>query len=130
VTESKDNTNQILAHGAPKQTPELVEGAIEIYGDSACADVTDALRWLVSMAGDHGYLAVMPYLDRFGDASLAELRPLLAQASGRPVTFGWGPRFLHSTGQYHRGGPQVGVFLQITGAVTDDLAVEGKPYSF
>jgi glucose-6-phosphate isomerase len=61
---------------------------------------------------------------------VAEIRPTLAQASGRPVTFGWGPRFLHSTGQYHKGGPQVGTFLQITGAATDDLDVPGKPYTF
>ena len=46
------------------------------------------------------------------------------------MTFGWGPRFLHSTGQYHKGGPQVGAFLQITGAVTDDLPVPGRPYTF
>jgi glucose-6-phosphate isomerase len=72
----------------------------------------------------------MAYLDRFGDAALADVRAPLARASGRPVTFGWGPRFLHSTGQYHKGGPPVGAFLQITGAVTDDLAVPGMPYSF
>jgi glucose-6-phosphate isomerase len=46
------------------------------------------------------------------------------------VTFGWGPRFLHSTGQYHKGGPQVGTFLQITGAVTEDLPIPGQPYTF
>ena len=51
-------------------------------------------------------------------------------ATHSDVTFGWGPRFLHSTGQYHKGGPQVGAFLQLTGAVTDDLPVPGKPYSF
>jgi glucose-6-phosphate isomerase len=49
---------------------------------------------------------------------------------GRPVTFGWGPRFLHSTGQFHKGGPQVGVFLQVTGAVERDVDVPGRPYSF
>ena len=43
------------------------------------------------------------------------------------MTFGWAPRFLHSTGQFHKGGPQVGVFLQITGAVTEDLDVPGPP---
>ena len=46
------------------------------------------------------------------------------------MTFGWGPRFLHSTGQYHKGGPQVGSYLQITGAVTEDLPVPGQPYTF
>jgi glucose-6-phosphate isomerase len=89
-----------------------------------------ALRWLLGEIGEDGYLAVMAYLDRFGDASVARVRPGLAAASGRPVTFGWGPRFLHSTGQYHKGGPQVGAFLQITGVVTDDLDVPGQPYSF
>jgi glucose-6-phosphate isomerase len=72
----------------------------------------------------------MAYLDRFGDAAVAEVRPALARVSGRPVTFGWGPRLLHSTGQYHKGGPQVGAFLQITAAVTDDLPVPDRPYTF
>ncbi|SCF04755.1 hypothetical protein GA0070563_104308 [Micromonospora carbonacea] len=45
------------------------------------------------------------------------------------MTFGWGPRYLHATGQYHKGGPQVGSFLQLTGTVGDDLPVPGKPYS-
>jgi glucose-6-phosphate isomerase len=72
----------------------------------------------------------MAYLDRFGDADAATLRPQLAVRTPHPVTFGWGPRFLHSTGQYHKGGQQTGAFLQITGAVTEDLPVPGKPYSF
>ena len=72
----------------------------------------------------------MAYLDRLGEAKVADVRPALARAADRPVTFGWGPRFLHSTGQYHKGGPQNGSFLQITGAVTDDLAVPGQPYTF
>jgi glucose-6-phosphate isomerase len=48
----------------------------------------------------------------------------------RPVTFGWGPRFLHSTGQLHKGGPAVGVYLQVTGAAEPDLAVPGRDYTF
>jgi glucose-6-phosphate isomerase len=72
----------------------------------------------------------MAYLDRTADADAGALRPALALAGGRPVTFGWGPRFLHSTGQYHKGGPPVGSYLQITGAVSDDLPVPGRPYSF
>ncbi|HEX8767600.1 MAG TPA: glucose-6-phosphate isomerase, partial [Jatrophihabitans sp.] len=46
------------------------------------------------------------------------------------TTFGWGPRFLHSTGQYHKGGHPNGVFLQITGASEQDLAVPDRPYTF
>ncbi|MER5336282.1 glucose-6-phosphate isomerase [Micromonospora sp. NPDC002717] len=131
VTESKDNTNKILASGPPAETPSFTSGAIEVYApQGAPGDLAGVLRWLVDGLGGDGYLAVMAYLDRFADADAARLRPLLAGASGRPVTFGWGPRFLHSTGQYHKGGPQVGSYLQLTGAVADDLPVPGKPYTF
>lgn len=131
VTESKENTNKILASGLPTETPSFTEGAIEVYAPSgAPGDLAGVLRWLLDGLGDDGYLAVMAYLDRFADADTARLRPLLAEAAGRPVTFGWGPRFLHSTGQYHKGGPQVGSYLQVTGAVAEDLDVPGKPYTF
>ncbi|GAA1365230.1 glucose-6-phosphate isomerase [Catellatospora chokoriensis] len=128
VTESKQNTNKILEAGLPAATPSFTEGAIIGYGDANSLE--DALRALLGAAGGHGYLAVLAYLDRFADADAAKLREQLAAASGRPVTFGWGPRFLHSTGQYHKGGPQHGAFLQITGDVAEDLAVPGKPYTF
>ncbi|MET8123627.1 glucose-6-phosphate isomerase [Micromonospora sp. NPDC005189] len=131
VTESKENTNKILASGLPAETPSFTEGAIEVYApQGAPDDLAGVLRWLLDGLGDDGYLAVMAYLDRSADADAARLRPLLAQAGGRPVTFGWGPRFLHSTGQYHKGGPQVGSYLQVTGAVAEDLEVPGKPYTF
>lgn len=131
VTESKENTNRILATGPVAETPSFTSGAIEVYAPAgAPGDLVGVLRWLLDGLGDDGYLAVMAYLDRFADADAAGLRALLAEAGGRPVTFGWGPRFLHSTGQYHKGGPQVGSFLQLTGAVAEDLPVPGKPYSF
>src|SRR4029079_12573380 len=88
------------------------------------------LDGLMSLVEPHGYLAVMAYLDRIRDAPAAGGRAELARSRRAPVTFGWGPRFLHSTGQYHKGGPQAGVFLQITGAVVTDLPVPGRPYTF
>ena len=69
------------------------------------------------------------YLDRLADASAVVLRPEIARRTGMQTTFGWGPRFLHSTGQYHKGGHQNGVFLQLTGAVEEDLAVPDRPYT-
>ncbi|MGN9808550.1 glucose-6-phosphate isomerase [Micromonospora sp. BQ11] len=131
VTESKENTNTILASGPPAETSSFTEGAIEVYApQGAPDDLAGVLRWLVDGLGDDGYLAVMAYLDRFADADAAQLRPALAGAAGRPVTFGWGPRFLHSTGQYHKGGPQVGSYLQVTGTPAEDLPVPGKAYTF
>jgi glucose-6-phosphate isomerase len=130
VTESKDNTKHILASGLPDEGPSVTDGAIEIFGDVATT-VTEALRDLVNGIDNAGYLAIMAYLDRHADADAARLRALLARAGQeRSVTFGWGPRFLHSTGQYHKGGPQVGSFLQITGVVSDDLPVPGQEYTF
>ncbi len=77
-----------------------------------------------------GYVAVMAYLDRLADADLAECRVPLARRTERPTTFGWGPRFLHSTGQFHKGGPAVGVYLQITTAPKEDLAIPGREFTF
>ncbi|MBE1492140.1 glucose-6-phosphate isomerase [Plantactinospora soyae] len=138
VTESKENTNRLLGTGLPVEAPTFVDDGVEGYwfpgGSQQEAplpgDLAGALRLLLDGLADGGYLAVMAYLDRFADAKAGQVRPGLAAASGRPVTFGWGPRFLHSTGQYHKGGPQLGSFLQITGDVAEDLAVPGKPYSF
>jgi len=129
VTESKNNTTRILAEGLPAESPAFIDGAIEVYGGSGDS-LAAVLGALVDGIDPHGYLAVLAFLDRLADARAEQARALLATAAGRPVTFGWGPRYLHSTGQYHKGGPQVGSFLQVTGAVVDDLAIAGKPYSF
>jgi glucose-6-phosphate isomerase len=131
VAESKENTGRILTEGAEPEHASFTEGPVEVYAVAEAGDtLAGVLSWLLREVGSGGYLAVMAYLDRFGDAEVAGVRPMLAGASGRPVTFGWGPRFLHSTGQYHKGGPPVGSFLQVTGAVTEDLPVPGRPYTF
>ncbi|WP_028923019.1 glucose-6-phosphate isomerase [Pseudonocardia acaciae] len=114
--------------------PTFVDGAIEVFaGDwlPAGADrtVRGALDALVAAAPERGYLAVQAYLDRIEDASTAVLRAELARRTGLQTTFGWGPRFLHSTGQYHKGGHQNGVYLQITGSVPSDLSVPDRPYT-
>jgi glucose-6-phosphate isomerase len=131
VTESKQNTNRILSEGLPDEQPDFTDGEVQGFSSAGGAtNVEEALRRLVAQVGADGYLEVMAYLNRFVDSDTARLRELLAKASGRPVTFGWAPRFLHSTGQYHKGGPQVGAFLQITGAAPEDLPVPGRPYTF
>jgi glucose-6-phosphate isomerase len=134
VTESKENTARILRSGRPEEHPALVDEAIEVYADprlvGGAKDVPGVLRALLDAIPDRGYLAVMAYLDRHAEGAVGDLRAALARRTDRPVTFGWGPRFLHSTGQYHKGGPPVGAFLQITGAVTQDLPIPGRDYTF
>jgi glucose-6-phosphate isomerase len=78
-----------------------------------------------------GYLSIHAYADREAGSGLEKLRGMLdSLTGGRPVTFGWAPRFLHSTGQYHKGGPAQGVFLQIIELAEADRAVPGRPYTF
>lgn len=139
VTESKENTQRILGEGLPDEQPAATIGAIEVRGSGGVLDGVDlsshdgvvlAIDALLAAVPPRGYLAVMAYLDREQDATAENLRAALAHRGGHAVTFGWGPRFLHSTGQYHKGGPQVGAFLQITGVVAEDLAVPDQPYGF
>lgn len=110
--------------------PDVVEDGIAASGTTAgsLADAVDAL--LADLDPDHGYVAVQAYLDRWHLGVYAGLRELLARRTGRPVTFGWGPRFLHSTGQYHKGGPATGVYLQLTSEPVEDLAVPGRDFTF
>src|SRR6478736_9962368 len=120
-----------LLDAQPEPTPaSFVDGAIEVRGGDWLGGATtaaEAVKALLGTLAADSYLSVQAYFDRLAFAGLEGIRDELASASGRPVTFGWGPRFLHSTGQYHKGGPQVGVFLQVTGAVTADLEVPGQP---
>ena len=107
-------------------TPDFTEGPVEVYATEGLlsdeSTVVDAVGTLLGQIdGERGYLAVMAYLDRAREAHLAHVREHLAGRTGRPTTFGWGPRFLHSTGQYHKGGPPTGVYLQITAEPVQDL---------
>jgi glucose-6-phosphate isomerase len=131
VTEAKAQTSALLDEWKgvlPTFTPDLTDGAVEIFGAGNSA--TDAITQMIAHIPTDGYIAVMAYLDRKDDAAITELRAILADKSGRPVTFGWGPRFLHSTGQFHKGGQQNGFFLQITGDVAKDIAIPGQSYGF
>ena len=131
VTEAKEQTSALLNEWKgvlPSFAPELTDGSVEIFG--AGKNTTDAFTHLIAQIPEDGYVAIMAYLDRKDDAAISELRAILADKSGRPVTFGWGPRFLHSTGQFHKGGQQNGVFLQITGDVKKDIAIPGQSYGF
>jgi glucose-6-phosphate isomerase len=115
------------------EAPVLVDGPVEVRGGEWLGTpdtLAEAIQALVNAAPDHGYVAVQAYLDRLDDASASVLRAEIAARTGLQTTFGWGPRFLHSTGQYHKGGHQNGVFLQITGSVADDLAIPDQPFTF
>jgi glucose-6-phosphate isomerase len=131
VTEAKNATSTLLTEWGgqlPVFTPEHSEKSVEIFG--AGASVLGSLQSFVASVADGGYISIHAYLDRRDDVRLEELRKILSLKTGHPVTFGWGPRFLHSTGQFHKGGQQNGAFLQITGEATLDFEIPGSNFGF
>ncbi|WP_320538207.1 glucose-6-phosphate isomerase [Pseudarthrobacter sp. IC2-21] len=123
-----------LLDAQPEPTPAaFVDGVIEVRGGDwlrGAATAEEAVGALLGTLDDDSYLSVQAYFDRLAFAGLEGIRDQLAEVSGRPVTFGWGPRFLHSTGQFHKGGPAIGVFLQVTAAPAEDLAIPERPFTF
>jgi transaldolase/glucose-6-phosphate isomerase len=118
---AKDHTNQVLA------TYES-EGSLPVVPE---AD-DQALRALLGGASPPHYIAILGYLRPSGDLdhTVSELREAVREHTGCAVTFGYGPRFQHSTGQLHKGGPPTGVFLQLVRDATDDLPIPGERYTF
>ena len=115
---------------APAFTADGVEVRVSDPALAATGTIAGVLDALWSQLGPEGYVAIQAYVDRVHLPELAGLREMVAADSGRPTTFGWGPRFLHSTGQFHKGGPAVGVFLQITERTDIDVAIPGRPFTF
>lgn len=99
-------------------------------GESPNLDPTTVASTLRAAMPNDGYLAIQAFLDRATEAPLVELRDALVRALGVPVSLGYGPRYLHSTGQFHKGGPACGVFLQIVddghALATADLPIPGS----
>ncbi len=93
---------------------------------------TGLLHDLLTRAGRNKYLAVMAYLPQTPaiDAALTELRRKILERYHVATTLGYGPRFLHSTGQIHKGGPNTGLFLQLTAGATVEVTIPDMPYTF
>jgi glucose-6-phosphate isomerase len=117
VQEAKDKSKEVLAAGSIP--------AIEPASD-------DALRALLADASPPHYVAILAYLaySEELDAAIAELRTTIRGATGAAVTFGYGPRFQHSTGQEHKGGAPNGRFLQLTDDPRAEIEIPGESYSF
>ena len=130
---------KIAARGLLDARPEptapafAVEGVEVRVSDPALAvsgTVAGVLDALWARLPEDGYVAIQAYVNRLELPLLQGLRELVAADSGRPTTFGWGPRFLHSTGQFHKGGPANGVYLQILEQTDVDLEIPGRPFTF
>ena len=123
---------QLAKSFAHKAMTEGLDGfdAQEWSVDSA--DIVDRLKVLLSSAGPGGYVALQAYLEptRVTVQRMDAIAEVVAEGTGAAVTIGYGPRFLHSTGQFHKGGPTGGVFLQIVDQPSDDLDVPEADYTF
>lgn len=152
VTESKENTGRLLAyyqeHGAlPKYAPFIEDDMTALYiGEHTLAPLRElgeshgynihtrqellAAQFNGTHSGDYfGILAYLPYMPQIHE-KLERVRRRLRHATRRAVTLGYGPRYLHSTGQLHKGGPNNGVFILITAERNFDIDIPNVSYSF
>jgi glucose-6-phosphate isomerase len=126
----------------PQRTPFLLDEGIELYAAGAYAAKLKAAAPSLTLAGilrahlgelrAGDYFATVAFLPMFeeNEAAIQGFRHKVRNQKRVATCLGFGPRFLHSTGQDYKGGPNTGVFLQITGAHADDLAIPGQKYSF
>jgi glucose-6-phosphate isomerase len=120
VQEAKDLTNAVLASGKPPD------------GEGVSADDRAALGNLLGSLAAGDYLAITAYIpsSEENERALQRIRLLVRDAKKVATTVGFGPRFQHSTGQFHKGGPPTGVFLQVTAASREGLPIPGRPWGF
>ncbi|WP_403025025.1 glucose-6-phosphate isomerase [Salinibacterium sp. GXW1014] len=134
VESAKTATRGLLDAQPEAPEPAFVDAGVEVRGTSAVTagetTLDAAVTRLLEAVPSDGYVAVHAYANRAAHPELLELRDRIAARTGRPTTFGWGPRFLHSTGQYHKGGPANGVFLQIVTEGEHDLEIPDRPFTF
>jgi len=119
VQEAKEATERVLQeYMATGRLPQL--------------EAADSIADLMAEAEKDKYLAIMAYVRPTPevDKVLADFRRKVVERHHIATTLGYGPRFLHSTGQLHKGGPNTGLFLQITAEHEKDLPIPGKPYTF
>ena len=125
VQESKDNTKKVLATYKSK-------GKLPPAESTAASKSKAGLKTLLAKAKPGSYFAIMAYTGRTttSEAAIAAIRTAVRDTTQIATTAGYGPRFLHSTGQLHKGGPKTGLFLQIVQQDSKDVPIPGQPYSF
>jgi transaldolase/glucose-6-phosphate isomerase len=134
VQESKDNTKRLLAQfDKDGALPENVPGVTRIsLANGVGPEQEKALEAFVQQVRPRDYISVQQYLPENAetDTQIQRLQLALRNSLRVAVTTGYGPRFLHSTGQFHKGGPPTGVFLQITAEQADELPIPGEKAGF
>ena len=128
---ARDMVEAYLQQGQlPLQTPDLVIGSLSLYGSGSAMSLPEALVDFLS-ACDHSYVALQAYIPATpaNTQALQELRQQLLERTHLATTLGFGPRFLHSTGQLHKGDGGKGLFLQLTADAKEDAPIPDAPGS-
>lgn len=130
--ETRKLTDEFEATGSlPSESPLFTEKGIAVYGNTTATSLNAALKEHLSDIGE-GYVAFLAYVEMTAahEATLNAVRELIRNRTKAATCLGFGPRFLHSTGQAYKGGPPNGVFIQITSDDAPDVPVPGQKYSF
>jgi len=116
---------------AAKQATDLVLQEYITTGRIPPVETNDSLGTLLSRVSSGTYLAVIAYIQQTAEMekAMSELRHRIVERYHITTTVGYGPRYLHSTGQLHKGGPKTGLFLQLTVGYEKDITIPGKPYT-
>jgi len=125
---AEDDNLTLYADDETKMTLDLIRKS----GDHPDATPESMLRAHLQRIEPGNYLGVMAFIERTEEVEspLQAFRLLLRDTCNVPTTLGYGPRFLHSTGQFHKGGPNNGLFIQITAGDPEDVSIPGEDYSF
>jgi transaldolase/glucose-6-phosphate isomerase len=130
---TKKLTTEFEEKGAlPAEKPALVEDGISLFGVTQATTLEAALKMHLNSLKSGDYFALLAYvqMNEEHEAALQSIRTAVRDSKHVATCLGFGPRFLHSTGQAYKGGPNTGVFLQITAADAQDLQVPGQKYTF
>ena len=115
--------------GLPEQTPQIKEGDLEVFGEIESESVSDALSKFLNEVEANAYFCIQAYLHPSQEiySSLQSFRTALRDRTHIATTLGFGPRYLHSTGQLHKGDRGNGRFIQITSEDHQDVAIPDEP---
>ncbi len=116
----------------PAEKPVLVEDGISLFGLKGAKTLENSLREHLNSLKNGDYFALLAYIqmNEEHESALESIRTMVRDKKHVATCLGFGPRFLHSTGQAYKGGPNSGVFLQITADDAEDLQVPGQKYTF
>lgn len=137
VQKSKEITNKLLIginqnKTLPANISHIKDHNLSFYSNNIADNSTLLIKKFLNQVNQKDYIAIQAFITENKDIEneLKEIKKLFQEKLNIATTIGYGPRYLHSTGQYHKGGPNNGVFLQFTSNEPVDAEIPGKPYTF